>query len=421
MAIRARYAQPVPGGRIGRTDQGVDISAPPGTPVLAITRERLVGIIDNWYSGQPFYWFEGVTASGKGTGIFNYVAEQFRSKLHIGDIAERGQPVGSVAQSGTGLELGWATRSGRTLAASTTGYKEGQVTPAGQDYSQQVIQGGSSNTLANLWIQAGGSPHLANLMAAIALAESGGQVGQKGGPNNNGTYDYGLWQINSSHSQFDQNRLLSDPLYNAQAAVSVYKSQGLTAWSTYNSGAYKTFLSQGSSAAPNYGGDSGGRVRPGGETSGSGSGTVLDASLFDPGSIDLNPFDLWKNIIGSIHSVSDFLQLISWIALPVNWLRAVEFLTGILLMGFGIMDTIKRNSPSLASTGAGIARVTKEVVEATPAGRELRMAKGTRAGTREGQVEHARLEARRASRQREASREQQRGQRRRELRDLSRR
>jgi len=133
----ARYVQPVPGGVIGRTDQGVDISAPPGTPIRAIADEQVVGIIPNWYAGQPFVWFREL-----GTNVYNYVAEQITNLPRRGQIFRAGQTVATVAQSGTALELGYATASGQTLAKATTGYTEGQVTPAGQRYRQQVIMGG---------------------------------------------------------------------------------------------------------------------------------------------------------------------------------------------------------------------------------------------------------------------------------------
>jgi hypothetical protein len=100
-------------------------------------------------------------------------------------------------------------------------------------------------------------------MAAIALAESGGRIDATN-KNTNGTIDRGIWQINSSHTQFDAQRLLSDPLYNAQAAVAIFKSQGLTAWTTYTSGAYRQFLSGASGAQiQGYGG-----TRPGGQPAG---------------------------------------------------------------------------------------------------------------------------------------------------------
>lgn len=278
------YASPVPGGSIGRTDQGVDISAPPGTPVYAITGETLVGIIRNWYNGQPFYWFKQT-----GSNVYNYVAEQFRSNLRVGQTVQQGQEIGTVAPSGTGLELGWATASGQTLARATSGYTEGQPTAAGQLYRSEVI-GGSNDPqqrLTQLWIDNGGPPNVANIMAAIGMAESGGQnIKQKGQPA--ATTGWGIWQITPG------NPSLLDPNNNAKAAVAKFKSQGLGAWTTYTSGAYLKFMSGASQAT--YGG-----TRPGGQPAtqtGSQKQILADyISLRDterttpPGT--KNPFQLW--------------------------------------------------------------------------------------------------------------------------------
>jgi len=266
-ATGVSYVNPVPGGTVTpRTDQGVDISASPGTPIFAITAEKVMGILPNWYKGQPYVWFRQL-----GTNTYNYVAEQIIPSVKPGDIVQAGQRVGTVAPSGTGLEVGWATPSGETLARATTGYTEGQATPAGQSYREQVLQGNSSpqgnSSLAQLWIQAGGNPALANTMAAIAMAESTGQVGITH-TNKNGTIDRGLWQINSAHTQFDTNRLVTDPLYNAQAAVAVEKSSGLNAWSTYRDQSYRTYLGK-PDRIVGYGGS-----RPGGQPAGQSSSDV---------------------------------------------------------------------------------------------------------------------------------------------------
>lgn len=81
------------------------------------------------------------------------------------------------------------------------------------------------------------------IATAIALAESGGQIAVTH-KNLNGSTDYGLWQINSVHTQFDTKKLLT-AAYNAQAA---YKISGAgadwTPWTTYNSGAYQRYLNQ---------------------------------------------------------------------------------------------------------------------------------------------------------------------------------
>lgn len=87
--------------------------------------------------------------------------------------------------------------------------------------------------------KAGWTETLIPIMVGIGKAESGLRVEATSKPNRNGTIDHGWLQINSVHSQYDVARLISDPVYTAAAGLAIYKSQGLKAWSTYNSGAYK--------------------------------------------------------------------------------------------------------------------------------------------------------------------------------------
>ncbi len=75
-------------------------------------------------------------------------------------------------------------------------------------------------------------------MVAIAKAESGFRTEAIGGPNRNGTYDRGLFQINDVH-KLDRNRLVNDATYNTQMAKRIYDSQGLRAWATYTSGSWR--------------------------------------------------------------------------------------------------------------------------------------------------------------------------------------
>jgi hypothetical protein len=76
-----------------------------------------------------------------------------------------------------------------------------------------------------------------DIMAAIAMAESGGKYNVTN-TNNNGSVDTGLWQINSVHKLGN----LKDPVGNAKAANIVYTKQGYTAWTVYKTGAYKEFM-----------------------------------------------------------------------------------------------------------------------------------------------------------------------------------
>lgn len=117
---------------LGRTDQGVDLSLSPGDPIRAIGKAQIVGIIPNWYAGQPYLWYR--LLDGPDAGRFVYVAEQFVPHVRPGDIVMAGDTIGTYAPTGTAIETGWASASGSTLAKSTSGYSEGQVTPAGTDF-----------------------------------------------------------------------------------------------------------------------------------------------------------------------------------------------------------------------------------------------------------------------------------------------
>jgi hypothetical protein len=126
---------------------------------------------------------------------------------------------------------------------------------AGTKYTYAQLEG--------LWIKAGGAKSLAPVMAAIATAESGGCSTAF-----NPSGATGLWQILGAVNPADQ-ASLTDPATNAHEAVLKYKSQGLGAWTTYTSGAYKAYLSGSTTPDTNV---------PGKGSDGSTSGDVLDAA-----------------------------------------------------------------------------------------------------------------------------------------------
>lgn len=240
-------------------------------------------------------------------------------------------------------------------------------------------------TLADYWTQGGGARNLAPIMAAIGMAESGGRIDAVNGPNDDGSYDYGWLQINSSHG-YDRAKLLSDPVYTARAGVAIERAQGLSAWTTYTSGAYKTFLSSGGSYMPTFG-----RTRPGGDTSGQDDPVTSEfasyeenAGLWIPGPagipIPANPLDLFKGAAKAISGTTDFLKWIAWIFHPRNILRAVEFVTGLTLMGIGIHAFIENQRGGNSEGPSKTRKLAGNVVAATPLGREIRVAKGARAG-----------------------------------------
>lgn len=292
-------------------------------------------------------------------------------------------------------------------------------------------------TLEGLWLHAGGPPKVARIMAAIALAESGGRVNAKGGPNADGSYDYGLWQINSSHG-YNVQKLTHDPEYNARAAVAVFRSQGLQAWSTYTSGRYRAFLGDAGKATvsvPARPGDasSSGAATGGSGSSSSGSGDAAAAAdaqtaawaayitesdtppiqaaggagvqqvgffshvfsnPFGSGGIlggptilpgVPNPLSIFGEAQAAVNDVGTFLKWISWIFSPRNILRVVEFVSGftLILVAIYLGAKDRRGSSSSSSGPTGVRKATfKRAVRATPAGRAVALAQAGQRGRR---------------------------------------
>jgi hypothetical protein len=112
-----------------RTDQGVDANMPVGAPILAPCPVKILAIIPDWYAGQPLVYFE--LLDGPDAGRVQFVAEEITDIAPPGSLLQQGQVIARYARSGTGIEYGWSTLNGVTLARATSGYEEGQVTPAG--------------------------------------------------------------------------------------------------------------------------------------------------------------------------------------------------------------------------------------------------------------------------------------------------
>lgn len=267
----SRLLNPAPTGTIGRTDQGVDWSNITGN-----IRAVASGTITRIYTGLSGFGTTVIERLSSGQEVY-YAGETGAGApvVQQGEQVQAGQEIAPGLGTG-GIEVGyWDPSTGRA-AGYVPGVTSGSPTSAGESFRQAMQSGvapGQNSSLANLWVQAGGNPGLANTMAAIAMAESSGQVNATNS-NTNGTIDRGLWQINSVHSQFNAQRLLTDPLYNAQAAVAVEKSQGLGAWTTYTSGAYAQYLGQ-ADTIKGYGGTRPGGAAVGATDTGSGVSNIL--------------------------------------------------------------------------------------------------------------------------------------------------
>ena len=96
-------------------------------------------------------------------------------------------------------------------------------------------------------------------MAALAMAESGGDPGERYNPKGSTEDSYGLWQINMD-PKYRDNRLrmfgissveeLYDPVTNVKAAKIIYDLQGYNAWTTYGGKRYEDNLKDARSVAP---------------------------------------------------------------------------------------------------------------------------------------------------------------------------
>jgi tape measure domain-containing protein len=111
----------------------------------------------------------------------------------------------------------------------------------------------NAGQLKALALAAGFNDRDASIMAAIAMAESGGRSNAHNNNAATGDNSYGLWQVNMLGRMGPQrrqafgigsNEALFDPAVNASAARKVFESQGFGAWSVFKSGAYRQFLPQ---------------------------------------------------------------------------------------------------------------------------------------------------------------------------------
>lgn len=95
------------------------------------------------------------------------------------------------------------------------------------------------------------SANLAAVFAAIGEAESSLDLTVINDTPSTGDYSVGIWQINYYNGLYagrasaygTPKQLIEGGIQRqAKAAIGIWHSQGFSAWSTYNSGAYKQFL-----------------------------------------------------------------------------------------------------------------------------------------------------------------------------------
>lgn len=212
----------------------------------------------------------------------------------------------------------------------------------------------SYSQMEQVWIQAGGSPAVAPLMAAIGEAESGGWAGATNPTDNNGTQtSWGIWQVSDGTHQWSYGGNPYNPIDNARAAVAKYKSQGLGAWGTYTSGAYRTFLKgnvpPGTGKIPGGSGSGGGNK---GTETGISIGGILGGLV--PGSIgtEVPAFgkiidaifkggiksgtDAFSAIAAALAAIAKIFEALLWLFNPANWVRVFSGFLGFILFSISL-------------------------------------------------------------------------------------
>ena len=79
---------------------------------------------------------------------------------------------------------------------------------------------------------------------AVSQAENGTrQCDRVSKPNTNGSYDIGVFQINTIHTPSKATKeQLKDCMTNIQVAKRIYDAQGWSPWTVYKTGKYKKYL-----------------------------------------------------------------------------------------------------------------------------------------------------------------------------------
>ncbi len=132
---RAGYVNPFKPSRWyeGRIDMGVDYVPIHKRAVVAIGDAKILG--SDSHSGWPgghLLWYKLLDGDHAGTVI--YVAEELKKLAHKGTKVAAGEPIATALPGGSGLEIGWANRSGAARAAPC--YSEGRKTRSGREMAR---------------------------------------------------------------------------------------------------------------------------------------------------------------------------------------------------------------------------------------------------------------------------------------------
>jgi hypothetical protein len=250
--------------------------------------------------------------------------------------------------------------------------------------------------IKTLWINNGGNPTYANIMAAIAIAESGGQTNVLNNTPGTGDYSVGLWQINyynglladRTHEFGAPEALAQDPNAQAQAAIALMETspkltdwEGDAAWKAWNAAGSPVPWNPpasltGGAAITGPQGSAGGSGSSGGSGSaGSGSTTTTTASS---SSCAVNLPGVGPIGGGCLITNSEIKALKGGLLLAAGGITFI--VGGLILVAYGFQRTQAGREAS--QVARPVTRAASTAAQVTPEGRVAKVAQGaTRATT----------------------------------------
>lgn len=255
--------------------RGVDFRVPAKTPLLACAAGTIAWAALDKYGYLDNGGYGLMIEVDHGNNVHSLCAHMTSTVVHQGDTVTQGQLLGlsggagppgfgttSGNSSGEHLHFG-ITRGGsvfndtlwenpiKLLDGAAPVDPGGSVPPAGSTQPGYV----SPAQAAYYALQAGVPANQVATAVAIALAESSLKINTTSAIAPDGTVGRGLWQIESSHTQYDAAQLNSNPAYNAKAMADLSaKGSNWHPWTTFGyvgnpprfvgwgQGSYKTYL-----------------------------------------------------------------------------------------------------------------------------------------------------------------------------------
>ena len=244
------WQDPVPGARrtarFGQRGElwssgrhtGLDFAAPTGTPVLAVAGGTVISAGD----GGPY---GNLLKIEHGAGLQSWYAHLSAFTVAPGDSVTPGQPVGAVGATGnvTGAHLHLEARRDGAAVDPDLYLSAGPALPDPRGpRPPDAATSAQDAVLAARAARAAGFPRDELVTAVAVAAAESSWTPTATNLNDDGTTDYGLWQINSIHTSLLDAHDWRDPAGNARMAHALWRESGWSPWVAHDTGRYLAYL-----------------------------------------------------------------------------------------------------------------------------------------------------------------------------------